>query len=306
MPDRIGVAILGSGNIGADLMYKLLARPGRMRLALLAGIEERSEGLARARAEGVATSHHGIDAILADPAIRIVFDATSARAHRRHAELLRDSGRVAVDLTPAAVGPYVVPSVNLGAHRDAANVNLITCGGQATIPMVHAVARVTPVRYAETVSTIASASAGPGTRQNIDEFTVATARALEAVGGARQAKAIIVLNPAQPPILMRNTVYAVPGDPGFDRDAVAASIAAMAADVAAYVPGYRCRRDVVFDERETPWGARTVVAVLVEVAGAGDFLPVYAGNLDIMAAAARRVGDDLAAALAATGVEAVA
>jgi acetaldehyde dehydrogenase len=306
MPDRVGVAILGSGNIGADLMYKLLARPGAMRLALLAGIDARSEGLARARAESVATSHHGIDAILEDPAIRIVFDATSAHAHRRHAELLRDGGRVAVDLTPAAVGPYVVPSVNLGAHRDAGNVNLITCGGQATIPMVHAVARVTPVRYAETVSTIASASAGPGTRQNIDEFTVTTARALEAVGGAQQAKAIIVLNPAQPPILMRNTVYAVPGDPGFDRDAVAASIAAMAADVAAYVPGYRCRSDVVFDERETPWGARTVVAVLVEVAGAGDFLPVYAGNLDIMTAAARRVGDDLAAALAASGVEALA
>jgi acetaldehyde dehydrogenase len=305
MPDRIGVAILGSGNIGADLMYKLLAQPGRMRLALLAGIEERSAGLARARAEGVATSHHGIDAILEDPAIRIVFDATSAAAHRRHAALLRDGGRIAVDLTPAAVGPYVVPSVNLGAHRDAPNVNLITCGGQATIPMVHAVSRVTPVRYAEMVSTIASASAGPGTRQNIDEFTFTTARALEVVGGAQLAKAIIVLNPAQPPILMRNTVYAVPDDPGFDRDAVAASIAAMAADVAGYVPGYRLKRDVVFDERATPWGTRTIVAVLVEVQGAGAFLPVYAGNLDIMTAAARRVGDDLAGALCAADLETV-
>jgi acetaldehyde dehydrogenase len=306
MSDRIGVAILGSGNIGTDLMYKLLAQPGAMRLALVAGIEEPSEGLARARSEGVATSHHGIDAILEDPAIRIVFDATSASAHRRHAELLRDSGRTAVDLTPAALGPYVVPSVNLGAHRGAGNVNLITCGGQATIPLVHAVARVTPVRYAEMVSTIASASAGPGTRQNIDEFTFTTARALQLVGGAQLAKAIIVLNPAQPPILMRNTVYAVPADPAFDRDAVAASIAATVAEVAGYVPGYRLRSDVVFDERETPWGARTVVATLVEVAGAGDFLPVYAGNLDIMTAAARRVGDDLAAALAARGLEALA
>jgi len=306
MPEQVGVAILGSGNIGADLMYKLLAQPGSMRLALMAGIEARSEGLARARAHGVPTSHEGIDAILADASIRIVFDATSASAHRRHAELLRDSGHVAVDLTPAAIGPYVVPSVNLHEHRGAGNVNLITCGGQATIPMVHAVARVTPVRYAEMVSTIASASAGPGTRQNIDEFTDTTARALEVVGGAQLAKAIIVLNPADPPILMRNTVSAVPADADFDRDAVAASVAGAAADVAEYVPGYRLKSDVVFDERETPWGLRSVAVVLVEVQGAGDFLPVYAGNLDIMTAAARRVGEELAQTLAAGTLETVA
>ncbi|WP_322513292.1 acetaldehyde dehydrogenase (acetylating) [Chloroflexus sp.] len=296
--DKIKVAILGSGNIGADLMYKLLRQPGPMELALVAGIDPASEGLARARQLGIATSANGIEAILADPDIRIVFDATSAKAHVRHAKLLRESGRIAIDLTPAARGPYVVPPVNLGDHLRAANVNLITCGGQATIPLVYAVSRVTPVRYAEMVSTVASRSAGPGTRQNIDEFTFTTARGLEAIGGAREAKAIIILNPANPPILMRNTIYVIPeGD--FDVAAVQESVAQMVADVQHYVPGYRLKNLPVIERRATPWGERPVIIMLLEVEGAGDFLPPYAGNLDIMTAAARRVGELFAAHLLA-------
>ncbi len=297
--DKVKVAILGSGNIGADLMYKLLRQPGPMELALVAGIDPASEGLARARQLGIATSANGIEAILADPEIRIVFDATSAKAHVRHAKLLRESGRIAIDLTPAARGPYVVPPVNLGEHLRAANVNLITCGGQATIPLVYAVSRVTPVRYAEMVSTVASRSAGPGTRQNIDEFTFTTARGLEAIGGAREAKAIIILNPAHPPILMRNTIYVMPeGD--FDEVAVQDSVAQMVADVQHYVPGYRLKNLPVVERRATPWGERPVIIMLLEVEGAGDFLPPYAGNLDIMTAAARRVGELFAAYLLKT------
>ncbi|MFO7172288.1 MAG: acetaldehyde dehydrogenase (acetylating) [Bacillota bacterium] len=290
---RVKVAILGSGNIGTDLMYKLLREPGHMELALVAGIDPQSEGLARARSLGVPTSTEGIAAVLADPEIRIVFDATSARAHRRHAPLLREAGRIAVDLTPAALGPGVVPPVNLGQHLGADNVSLITCGGQATIPLVHAVHRVAPVRYAEVVATVASASAGPGTRQNIDEFTAATARGLEAVGGARQGKALILLNPARPPIRMRNTIYLIPEADGVDEAAVAAAAEGMAGEVQRYVPGYRLK-PVVFDRRPTPWGEKPVVTLLLEVEGAGDFLPPYAGNLDIMTAAARRVGEVLA------------
>lgn len=297
--DKVKVAILGSGNIGADLMYKLLRQPGPMELVLVAGIDPASEGLARARQLGIATSANGIEAILADPEIRIVFDATSAKAHVRHAKLLRESGRIAIDLTPAARGPYVVPPVNLGEHLRAANVNLITCGGQATIPLVYAVSRVTPVRYAEMVSTVASRSAGPGTRQNIDEFTFTTARGLEAIGGAREAKAIIILNPAHPPILMRNTIYVMPeGD--FDEVAVQDSVAQMVADVQHYVPGYRLKNLPVVERRATPWGERPVIIMLLEVEGAGDFLPPYAGNLDIMTAAARRVGELFAAYLLKT------
>lgn len=297
--DKVKVAILGSGNIGADLMYKLLRQPGPMELALVAGIDPASEGLARARQLGIATSANGIEAILADPEIWIVFDATSAKAHVRHAKLLRESGRIAIDLTPAARGPYVVPPVNLGEHLRAANVNLITCGGQATIPLVYAVSRVTPVRYAEMVSTVASRSAGPGTRQNIDEFTFTTARGLEAIGGAREAKAIIILNPAHPPILMRNTIYVMPeGD--FDEVAVQDSVAQMVADVQHYVPGYRLKNLPVVERRATPWGERPVIIMLLEVEGAGDFLPPYAGNLDIMTAAARRVGELFAAYLLKT------
>ncbi len=271
-------------------MYKLLRDPGHMELALVAGIDPQSEGLARARALGIPASHEGITAVLADPEIKIVFDATSAKAHVRHAKLLREAGKIAVDLTPAARGPYVVPPVNLGQHLDEPNVNLITCGGQATIPLIYAVSRVTPVRYAEIVSTVASRSAGPGTRQNIDEFTYTTARGLEAIGGAEQGKAIIILNPAEPPILMRNTIYVIPaGD--FDQGAVVASVEQMVADVQRYVPGYRLKSAPVFDRRSTPWGGRVVIAMLLEVTGAGDFLPPYAGNLDIMTAAARQVGE---------------
>lgn len=293
MSEAVKVAILGSGNIGTDLMYKLLKQPGHMKLSMVAGIDPASEGLARARSEGLATSHEGIDGILADPEIKIVFDATSAKAHVRHAKALREAGKIAIDLTPAARGPFVVPPVNLKQHLDEMNVNMVTCGGQATTPIVYGVSRVQPVRYAEMVSTVASRSAGPGTRQNIDEFTETTANALEVMGGAKQGKAIIVLNPAEPPIIMRNTVYAVLDEEEADRAAITASLEAIANEVQQYVPGYRMK-EPIFDRRPTPWGERPVVVVLLEVEGAGDFLPKYAGNLDIMTASARRVGEVMA------------
>jgi acetaldehyde dehydrogenase len=287
---RVKVAILGSGNIGTDLMIKLLKQPGRMDLTLMAGIEPASEGLARARSLGVEASHEGIQVILANPDLKIVFDATSAYAHGHHAKALHEAGRIAIDLTPAARGPYVIPPVNLTEHLHQSNVNLITCGGQATIPLVYAVNRVAPVAYAEMVSTVASRSAGPGTRQNIDEFTFTTARGLEVIGGAQQGKAIIILNPADPPILMRNTIYLIPADE-FDEAAIMDSVDQMVADVQQYVPGYRLKNPLVFDQRETPEGLKTVVVILLEVEGAGDYLPPYAGNLDIMTASARRVGE---------------
>ena len=288
---KVKVAILGSGNIGSDLMFKILHEPGHMQLALLSGIEPQSEGLARARALGIHASHDGIQPILDDPDIKIVFDATSAHAHVRHAKLLKEANRIAIDLTPAARGPYVIPPVNLGAHMDEPNVNLITCGGQATIPLVYAVSRVTPVPYAEMVSTVASLSAGPGTRQNIDEFTFTTARGIEVIGGATLGKAIIILNPADPPILMRNTIYVLLDSEDVDRQAIVDSVEEMVTAVQTYVPGYRLRNEPVFEVRELPEGKRTLVSLLLEVTGAGDFLPPYAGNLDIMTASARQVGE---------------
>jgi len=300
---KVKVAILGSGNIGSDLMFKILREPGNMELALLSGIEPESEGLARAKTLGINASHEGIQSILDDPGIQIVFDATSAYAHVRHAKMLKEADRIAIDLTPAARGPYVIPPVNLGEHMDEVNVNLITCGGQATIPLVHAVSRVTPVPYAEMVSTIASLSAGPGTRQNIDEFTFTTARGLEVIGGAKQGKAIIILNPADPPILMRNTIYALLDSEDVNRKAIVESVEEMVKAVQAYVPGYRLKNEPVFEVRDMPDGKRTLVAMLLEVTGAGDFLPSYAGNLDIMTASARQVGELFAQKLLKEGTD---
>jgi acetaldehyde dehydrogenase len=283
---RVPVAILGSGNIGTDLLYKL-SRSEVLEPVLVAGIDPYSEGLALARSMGVDTVSDGIDGLLRENSdVTLVFDATSAKAHVRHAHALADAGITAVDLTPAARGPYVVPPVNLGEHLDALNVNLVSCGGQATVPIVAAAARVTDVDYAEIVSTIASRSAGPGTRQNIDEFTETTAAGLVRVGGARRGKAIIILNPAEPPIMMANTVHMRVPDAEARRDELRASILAMVQEVASYVPGYRLRADPVFD------GER--VSVFLEVAGAGDYLPTYAGNLDIMTAAAVATGERLA------------
>jgi len=281
-------AIVGSGNIGTDLLYKLL-RSDVIEPRWMVGIDPSSPGLRRAASLGIAASADGVDWLLAqDPLPDMVFEASSAAVHLANAPRYAAAGIRAVDLTPAAVGPAVVPQVNLVAHRDAPNVSLITCGGQATIPMVHAVSRVTPVSYAEIVATVASRSAGPGTRANIDEFTRATARGLEVIGGASRGKAIIVLNPADPPIVMRDTIFCAVG-PSVDTAAVAASVVAMASDVARYVPGYRLLGEPQFDA--VPSGIR--VAIFVEVEGAGDFLPPYAGNLDIMTAAATRVGEVL-------------
>jgi acetaldehyde dehydrogenase len=273
-------AIVGSGNIGADLMYKLL-RSDIIEPRWMIGIDPDSPGLKRAADHGLTASAEGVDWLLAGERPDLVFEATSAYVLQ------------AVDLTPAAIGPAVVPAVNLGAHLDEPNVSLITCGGQATIPMVHAVSRVVPVEYAEIVASVASPSAGPGTRANIDEFTKTTARGVETIGGAQRGKAIIILNPAEPPMLMQDTIFcAIPADA--DRDAIAASIKEIAADVAAYVPGYRLRTEPQFDDPTPMSGGRARVAVFVEVEGAGDFLPPYSGNLDIMTAAATRVGEGFA------------
>jgi acetaldehyde dehydrogenase (acetylating) len=289
---RTRCAILGSGNIGTDLMVKLL-RSEALELVAMAGIEPASEGLARARRSGLAVFENGIDGLLTmRPLPQIVFDATSARAHLAHAPRLKEAGIVAIDLTPAAVGDYVVPAVNLDERIGAGNVNLVTCGGQATIPIVAAVSRVAPVDYAEIVATIASASAGPGTRQNIDEFTETTARGLERLGGARRGKAIIVLNPADPPIMMRDTIY-VRFAHGASAEEITASIGRMVREIQQYVPGYRLRTEPLFEEDQ--------VTVMIEVEGAGDFLPRYSGNLDIMTAAAVRVGEEAARNLMRSG-----
>jgi acetaldehyde dehydrogenase len=301
---KVKVAIVGSGNIGTDLMYKLLEEPGHMELEMVAGIESESEGLKRARGEGIGATDEGIRPVLDDPEIKIVFEATSAKAHIENAPKYKEAGKIAVDLTPAAQGPYVVPTANLTEHLGEDNVNLMTCGAQATVPMAYAVSRVTPVRYAEMVSTVASASAGPGTRQNIDEFTFTTARGLEEIGGAKEGKAIIILNPADPPLIMRNTVYVLPEDDEVDEDEIADSVEEVVSEVKKAVPGYQLKNGPTFDERDTPWGEnKPVIMMFLEVEGAGHFLPKYSGNLDIMTAAARKVGEGFARHL--LGVEEV-
>jgi acetaldehyde dehydrogenase len=285
----VGVAVIGSGNIGTDLMFKVLRTSSELHMVAMAGIDPDSDGLARAKRLGFATTAKGVEGLVALPefaGVGIVFDATSAGAHRHNDEVLRAYPVKVVDLTPAAVGPYVVPTVNLAAHPGERNVNMVTCGGQATVPIVAAVAAVTPVSYAEIVASIASKSAGPGTRANIDEFTETTARALEVIGGAGQGKAIIVLNPAEPPLLMRDTVYCLCPSAA-DRTAIAASVRSMVAEVQQYVPGYRLKQEVQF--REVDGGL--LVTVFLEVSGAGHYLPEYAGNLDIMTSAAVRTAE---------------
>lgn len=300
------VAVIGSGNIGTDLMIKIMRLSERLEMAALVGIDPESDGLARARRLKVPATSDGVEGLIAMPHfddIEIVFDATSAKAHVANNAALQPHGKRLIDLTPAAIGPFVVPPVNLDEHLDAPNVNMVTCGGQATIPVVAAVSRVAPVAYAEIVASIASKSAGPGTRANIDEFTETTSHAIETVGGAARGKAIIVLNPAEPPLIMRDTVFCLTGD--VDRDAVRESVTKMVGEVAQYVPGYRLKQQVQFaavaDDEPVhtllPAGAArptTKISVFLEVEGAAHYLPAYAGNLDIMTSAALRVGERLA------------
>lgn len=301
--DTIHTALLGSGNIGTDLLIKIQERSNILNVLMMVGIDAFSDGLARARARGIRTTHMGIEGLLTDPCfedVRIVFDATSAKAHTRHAKILQEHGKRVIDLTPAAIGPYVVPVANMNEHRNAQNVNLVTCGGQATIPVVWAASQVAPVRYAEIVASISSRSAGPGTRANIDEFTTTTARGLELVGGAKRGKAIIVLNPSEPPMIMRDTVYML--CESSDQKAMDASIRKVVARVAKYVPGYRmvqcpvfesCAQTPLYIPGEEPFSGLKV-SVFLEVEGAGDYLPAYAGNLDIMTCAALRMGEWIA------------
>ncbi|AXF23383.1 acetaldehyde dehydrogenase (acetylating) [Burkholderia pyrrocinia] len=296
---KIKCALIGPGNIGTDLLYKLRRSPV-LEPVWMVGVDPASDGLARAREFGLKTSDQGVDGLLphvADDDIRIAFDATSAYVHRDNSDKLTALGVRMIDLTPAAIGPYCVPPVNLDAHLDSAqmNVNMVTCGGQATIPMVYAVSRVQPVAYGEIVATVSSKSVGPGTRKNIDEFTRTTSGAIEQVGGARKGKAIIVINPAEPPLIMRDTIHCLTDGPP-DVDAITASVHAMVKEVQRYVPGYTLKNGPVFD------GNR--VSVFMEVEGLGDYLPKYAGNLDIMTAAAaataERFAEQMLAATAAT------
>ena len=306
MTGKTKVAIVGSGNIGTDLMIKILRHGRCLEVGAMVGIDAASDGLARAQRLGVATTHEGIEGLARLPVfgdIGIVFDATSAAAHVRNDAFLRERRPAirCIDLTPAAIGPYCVPVVNLEAHLDAPNLNMVTCGGQATIPMVKAVSRVTRVHYGEIVASIASKSAGPGTRANIDEFTETTSKAIEAVGGAQRGKAIIVLNPAEPPLIMRDTVYTLSDDA--DEREIEASVEAMVEAVRRYVPGYRLKQRVQFDRipSDRPitvpgvgrlGGLKT--SVFLEVEGAAHYLPAYAGNLDIMTSAAMACAERMA------------
>ena len=299
------VAIIGSGNIGTDLMFKITRLSDTLELALMVGIDPLSDGLARARRIGIATTDRGVDGLIAagDFAdIAIVFDATSASGHIANARALAPYGKQLIDLTPAALGPFVVPAVSLDENRDSLDLNMVTCGGQATIPIVAAVSGVTPVVYAEIVATIASKSAGPGTRQNIDEFTETTAQALEQVRGAKRGRAVIILNPAEPPMIMRDTVHMVV-DAGANRTEITSAILNQVDRVAEYVPGYRLKQDVQFVP--VAGGFHTIVgegdvadlvqvSVFLQVEGAAQYLPSYAGNLDIMTSAALRVAENVA------------
>lgn len=283
---KIKAAIVGSGNIGTDLMLKL-EKSKYLEMSAMIGIDPNSDGLYHAKNKGYTVFYNGIDEFSQYPELAdIVFDATSAKAHLYNSKVLEKMGKQVLDLTPAALGPPIVPTVNLGSHLNEMNVNLITCGGQATIPIVHAINKVAHVEYAEIVATISSQSAGPGTRENIDEFTQTTAKGLEEIGGADKGKAIIILNPAEPPILMRNTVYAVVRDEIIDQDNVKHSIQNMVETVQTYVPGYKLRSHPIFGGNK--------VSVFLEVEGAGDYLPKYAGNLDIMTAAAIRTAEEFA------------
>lgn len=282
---KVKVAILGSGNIGTDLMYKI-ERSEALELTMMAGIDPNSEGLALAKERGYLTTTDSVDGLLekADQ-FEMVFDATSAKVHKNHSDKLTAIGKQVLDLTPAAIGPFVVPPVNLDKLTNAPNVNLVTCGGQATIPIVHAINRVSSVEYAEIVATISSSSAGPGTRANIDEFTKTTATAIEKVGGAKKGKAIIILNPAEPPIMMRDTVHVLTEEEANEEEIIQ-SINDMVKEVQEYVPGYRLNTEPQISGKQ--------ISVFIEVEGAGDYFPPYSGNLDIMTAAASRVANQLA------------
>jgi acetaldehyde dehydrogenase len=308
---RTKVAIIGSGNIGTDLMIKVMRTSKYLEMGAMVGIDPSSDGLARARRFGFQTTHEGVDGLMALPdfdEIEIVFDATSAKAHQHNAAQLQPLGKRMIDLTPAAIGPYVVPAVNLEEHLDAPNANMVTCGGQATIPVVAAVSRVVDVEYAEIVASIASKSAGPGTRANIDEFTETTSAAIVDVGGAKRGKAIIILNPAEPPLMMRDTVFALVNAPDpATHDEIRRSVEKMVADVAAYVPGYRLKQQVQITEIPADQPVETLLAdgadrpthqvsVFLEVEGAAHYLPAYAGNLDIMTSAALQMAERIAAA----------
>lgn len=286
---KIKVAIIGPGNIGSDLMYKVF-KSKHLEMALMAGIAE-SEGIKRAKSLGIATTLEGVYGVLKEEDIKIVFDATSATAHLIHAPLLKKAGKIAIDLTPAAVGPYMVPSVNLEAllSKKVDNINLVTCGGQATIPIVHAISSVAGGKYGEIVACISSKSAGPGTRANIDEFTETTAKAVEVVGAVDKGKAIIILNPAEPPIMMTNTIYVQIKDVSVGIDKITQSVEERVKEIQKYVPGYKLRVPPLLEGDK--------VTVSVEVEGSGDFLPKYSGNLDIINAAAINAADIIAETL---------